>query len=119
MSSFPKAKGIEIALRTLSPDFIICDEISDINEAKAVRQGFLSGVKFAVSVHASTKQEILDKPVIRNLISLGEFDFVVLLNDYTNDFEIMEVSELRSEIDRNRINKYSLGYNGHQYGAET
>lgn len=119
LSSFPKAKGIEIALRTLSPDFIICDEISDINEAKAVRQGFLSGVKFAVSVHASTKQEILDKPVIRNLISLGEFDFVVLLNDYTNDFEIMEVSELRSEIDRNRINKYSLGYNGHQYGAET
>lgn len=118
LSAFPKVKGIEIAVRTLSPDFIICDEISDVSEAKAVRQGFLSGVKFAVSVHASDRQEIMDKPVIRNLISLGEFDFVVLLNDYTNDFEIMEVSELRSEINRNNINKFSLGFNGIRHGTE-
>lgn len=111
LSSFPKSKGIEIAVRTLSPEFIICDEISDIDEAEAVRQGFLSGVKFAVSVHASSRDEILSKPIIRSLLSLGEFDFVILLNDYTNDFEIMEVSELVSEINRNSINKFGIGYN--------
>lgn len=118
LSSFPKAKGIEIAVRTLSPDFIICDEISDISETKAVQQGFLSGVKFAVSVHASSKEEILNKPVVNSLLSLGEFDFVVLLNNYTNDFEIMEVSELRSEMYRNNFNKFSICNNGNQYGTK-
>lgn len=112
LSSFPKAKAIEMAVRTLSPEFIICDEISDINEAKAVGQCFLSGVKFAVSVHASSRAELLNKPIVKNLMSLGEFDYVILLNNYTNDFEIMEVSELRSEINRNSFNKLSINYNG-------
>lgn len=118
LSAFPKAKGIEMAVRTLSPDFIICDEISDINETIAVQQGFLSGVKFAVSVHASSKEEIMNKPVIQNLISLGEFNFVVLLNNYTNDFEIMEVSELRSEIYRNDFDKFCINRYRNQYGTK-
>jgi len=92
LSSFPKAAGIEMAVRTLSPDYIVCDEISTPQEAQAVQQGFLSGVKFAVSVHASTPAEIIKKPVIKSLLALGEFDFIVLLKNYTNDFEIMEVS---------------------------
>lgn len=118
LSSFPKARGIEMAVRTLSPDYIVCDEISTLEEAEAVQHGFLSGVKFAVSVHASSAAEIVKKPVIRSLLALGEFDFAVLLKDYTNDFEIMEVSELRSEIYRHSINKYDIGCNRAEHASE-
>lgn len=91
LSSFPKAKGIEIAVRALSPDYIICDEIDDLKEVEAIKDGFNSGVSFAVSVHAKTKEQLLNKPIVKALTATGEFDYIVLLNDYTNDFEILEV----------------------------
>ena len=40
----------------------------------ATIHGFLSGVKFAVSVHASSKKEIAEKKIIRELVSRNEFD---------------------------------------------
>ncbi len=112
LSGFPKDIGIEIAVRTLSPDIIICDEITSSEEVKAMSDGFLSGVKFAVSVHASTKHELLNKKIIRELIEFNEFDYIVLLNDYTNDFQILEVSELRSEIFRNNSSEFIVNYSG-------
>lgn len=112
LTGFPKNKGIEIAVRTLSPDIVVCDEITSIDEVKAMEDGFLSGVKFAVSVHASSKKELLNKQIIKELINLNEFDYIVLLHDYTNDFEILEVSELRSEIYRNNSSEFIVNYGG-------
>lgn len=109
LTGFPKGTGIEIAIRTLSPDMIICDEISSLAEVEAMSDGFRSGVKFAVSVHASSKIEIMEKPIIRELASRNEFDYIILLNDYTNDFEIMEVSEIRSEISGNYPSEFIVG----------
>lgn len=112
LSGFPKDVGIEIAVRTLSPDIIICDEITSSEEVKAMSDGFLSGVKFAVSVHASSKQELINKKIVRELIEFNEFDYIVLLNNYTNDFEIWEVSEIRSEIYRNNSSEFIINYSG-------
>lgn len=91
LTGFPKAKGIEIAVRTLSPDYIICDEIATQSEVESIKDGFNSGVSFAVSVHADSKQDLLNKPIVKSLTDTKEFDYIVLLNDYTNDFEILEV----------------------------
>lgn len=112
LTGFPKSKGIEIAVRTLSPDIIICDEITNSEEVSAMSDGFLSGVKFAVSVHASSKSELINKKIINDLIALNEFDYIVLLHDYTNDFEILEVSELKSEIFRNNSSEFIINYGG-------
>lgn len=108
LTGYPKSIGIEMAIRTLSPEIIVCDEISKTEEVLAMEDGFLSGVKFAVSVHASSKKEIMEKKIIRTLIAKNEFDYIVLLNDYTNDFEIMEVSEIRSEILRNYSSEFIM-----------
>ena len=71
---------------------IICDEISSVEEIEAMKNGFLSGAAFAVSVHAKSKEQLMNKHIVRNLIATREFSYVVLLKDYTNEFEIMEVS---------------------------
>lgn len=92
ITGFTKAAGIEIAVRTLAPEMIICDEISSVEEIEAMKNGFLSGAAFAVSVHAKSKEQLMNKHIVRNLIATREFSYVVLLKDYTNEFEIMEVS---------------------------
>lgn len=98
---FEKAKGIEIAVRTLSPDIIICDEIGNEEELDSIKFGFSSGVSFMVSVHAKTQNNLLKGNIIKELIKTNEFDYIVLLKDYTNDFDIIDLSEAAVENNRN------------------
>lgn len=101
LTGFEKAKGIEIATRTLSPDIIVCDEIGNINELDAIKYGFSTGVSFAVSVHMKSERELLKNYIVNELISTGEFDYIVLLKSFTDEFEIIDLRSEQSENSRN------------------
>ncbi len=102
LSSYPKSEGILSALRSLSPDIIICDEVGFIKEVMAIEEGINSGVKFIVSVHASDKRELLSRPQSKRLIMSGAFDKVVLLKDANNPCRIKEIFEARNLEDEIR-----------------
>lgn len=101
LSCFSKVKGIETATRTLSPEMIICDEISTVQEAEAIKYGFLSGISFALSVHAGSRYELFNKRIVRSLLDCGDFSYFVLLDGYSYKPEIIETSEVLSEISGN------------------
>lgn len=101
LTGFSKAKGIEIATRTLSPEMIICDEISTPYELESIKFGFSAGVRFALSVHASSKADLMKKPIIKSLIETKEFEYIALLDSRNYSAEIIEVSEIYDEILRN------------------
>lgn len=101
LSSYSKADGIEIATRTLSPEMIICDEISTVQEVESILYSFSSGISFALSVHISTRRDLLHKPIINILLKTKQFSYIVLLNDYTYKPEIIEAEEIYNEICRN------------------
>lgn len=103
---FSKAQAIESAVRSLAPDIIICDEIGNDNELDSIKFGFSSGVSFIVTVHAKDKKDLLRRSIVRNLIALNEFDYIVLLKNYTNDFEIYDLSEAESENCRKHNDNY-------------
>lgn len=98
---YEKSKGIEIATRTLAPQLIICDEIGNKQELEAIKYGFSTGVNFAVSVHMRDVQQIEKNKIIKGLISTGEFDYVVLLKSYTDDYKIIDLRTNKSENNRN------------------
>ncbi|MBE6719888.1 MAG: hypothetical protein E7571_04410 [Ruminococcaceae bacterium] len=100
LSSFPKAEGIELATRTLSPDMIICDEVSKESEVTAVSQAFSSGVSFALSVHIGSVEDLYKKRIIRQLIKTGEFSYIILLKGTSYSAEIIDIEEVISEIRR-------------------
>ncbi len=80
ITSYPKAEGIMIGLRSFSPDIIICDEISTYEELQAVISGVNSGVCFALSIHARSEKELKSKPIMKGLLETGEFGRVILLS---------------------------------------
>ena len=80
ITSYPKAEGILIGLRSFSPDIIICDEIATEEEARAVEAGVNSGVCFALSIHARDEQELKTKPILRRILSTGAFSRIVILS---------------------------------------
>ena len=103
LTGYPKKEGIICALRSLSPDIIICDEVGDIEEVSAIEQGLNCGVKFIVSVHASSRDELILRPQIRRLIKSGCFDKIVLLNNAARPCtinKIFEAGKMNDEINR-------------------
>ncbi len=79
LSFYKKSDGIMTALRCMSPDLIVCDEIGFSDECEKIKSGLNSGVNFAVSLHASDEKELFNKPQFKILSSYGEFKNIVLL----------------------------------------
>ncbi len=79
LSLYPKAVGMEIALRTLSPDVIVLDEIGAEPEARAMLSAMNSGVRFVATAHGGSVEEVLRRPNIRTLVDAGVFEAAVLL----------------------------------------
>ncbi len=79
LSGYPKAEGILNAVRTLSPDIIVCDEIGGVEEASAVRDVVNAGIVMISSVHACNVDELYKRETVRILLKSGVFEKIVLL----------------------------------------
>ncbi len=88
---FPKSKGISMAVRTLSPEYIICDEIGSSEEVKSILDGVNCGVIFILSIHARTIDELKNKNSFRNLVEQGNFNKTVLLCGSETPSKIKEI----------------------------
>lgn len=100
LTAFSKDKGIEIATRTLSPEIIVCDEISRLEELESIMFGFSCGVNFLLSVHIGTKEDLYTKPIINKLLGSNEFEYIILLDGHTYTADVIDVREVKNEIYR-------------------
>ena len=75
--SYPKGLAIEMATKSMTPEIIICDEISTEKEADAILKASHNGVKFIATTHASSYEELQSKVIFSKLISSGIFNYFV------------------------------------------
>lgn len=67
----PKAEGMIMLLRTMSPKVLITDEIGTKEDEQAIRKAMLSGVNVVCSVHGSDSDDIFKRmPRLANLFQL-------------------------------------------------
>ncbi len=62
LSGYPREIGIEIAVRSLGAQLVVCDEIGGDADAKAILSASNCGVPLAASAHASSIGELLCRP---------------------------------------------------------
>lgn len=79
ISGQKKGIAIEQAIRVLSPQIIVCDEIGSMEEIGQLQVGIASGVAFIASVHCGSKEDLLTSKKIKALIDTGAFSSIVLL----------------------------------------
>ena len=92
ISGVKKSVAISMATRTLNPQFILCDEISDM-EADEILSAVHTGVGFICSVHGKSVDEISIKRGINMLIENRVFKrFVRLSQD--NEFAIKDITDV-------------------------
>lgn len=76
---YPKAEGITIATRTMSPDIIIADEIGTENEAQALLNCVHCGVKVIASAHADSPEDAVHRAYINQLLNAKIFTRLIFL----------------------------------------
>ena len=90
LDGFPKPEGITHALRSLSPDVIITDEIGTEADAAAVGELLKGGCKIITSMHGYSIDEALAKK--RQLMKL--FETAILLGRNNGKAEVQQCLKL-------------------------
>ncbi|MBR5486320.1 MAG: Flp pilus assembly complex ATPase component TadA [Oscillospiraceae bacterium] len=99
LNGYGKADGIMQAVRTLSPQFVICDEIGTAQEVKAVEQSLNCGVNVIASIHAEDAKSFFSRPQGRALAETGAFSKIAFLSP-SGLGEISEIINLDRQVQK-------------------
>lgn len=80
LDGYPKAEGIALALRAMSPAVIITDELGRPEDALAVLDARNAGVSVIATAHARDLSELEGRPAFSPLLASGTFEKAVTLS---------------------------------------
>ena len=80
VNNVPKPIGINMLIRSMGPQIIICDEIGSKEDIKAIEMATLSGVKGIFTAHASNIEEIKQNSNLNKLIEKKIIQRIVILD---------------------------------------
>lgn len=75
----PKAEGMMMMIRSMSPDVLVVDEIGRKEDIEAIFEAIHAGVALIATVHASALSSVIKRPMIRPLLAEKVFDRYVEL----------------------------------------
>lgn len=79
LDSCPKAQGLLMLIRSMSPKVVAADEIGSDEDALALRQAAYCGCSVLATIHGAALEEIRGKPSMEKILKEGIFERYVLL----------------------------------------
>lgn len=80
LDGFPRAEGLLTALRVMTPEMLICDEIGTQADAEAILRIYGCGVPVIATAHAASWEDLENRSVLRMLLEQGVFRYAALLD---------------------------------------
>ncbi|MEX2356548.1 MAG: stage III sporulation protein AA [Thermaerobacterales bacterium] len=104
LDACPKADGILMALRSLNPEVIAFDEISQAGEVRAVLEAAYAGVRVITTAHARVLSDLQERPALELLFAGRAFQRFVRLERRNRPGFIVSVEGLNQP--RGRIQRW-------------
>ncbi|MDD2202607.1 MAG: stage III sporulation protein AA [Firmicutes bacterium] len=79
IDSCPKAQGIMIVTRSMSPDVIVTDEIGHAADSEAIEEARRCGVAVIATAHATDYDDAQRRPALRDILARGGFERAIIL----------------------------------------
>ena len=87
LDACPKAEGMMMLIRSMSPDVIVADEIGRTEDAAAVIEAIHAGIKLMITTHGYSFADVMKRPSIQKVMEYHAFDrFVILGRDSERGF---------------------------------
>ena len=89
-----KGDGMLEALRSLSPQVIICDEIGSSRDVDAMLEAMNAGVPTIATAHATNEKDLFKRPQIERLINSGGVDKIIFLKGSSSPGTVRKVIDV-------------------------
>lgn len=76
-----KREGLLMAIRSLSPEVVICDEIGTNGDVEALTVAFNSGVNIITSIHGFTIEDLYKRRVLSGLLNNEVIERAIVLSN--------------------------------------
>ena len=91
----PKAEGMIMLIRSMSPQVIAVDEIGTPEEVHAIEYAMYCGCKMLASVHGESMEEIRKRPVLDQMVRQRRFERYVILGNQPTTGSIQSIFDER------------------------
>ncbi|MDP4144792.1 MAG: stage III sporulation protein AA [Bacillota bacterium] len=80
LDNCPKNEGIMMAIRSMSPDVIVCDEIGTYADIESIIMALNSGVSLITTIHGYDIEDLYKRNVFKDILSNYVFNYAVVLS---------------------------------------
>lgn len=94
-----KSQGMIMAIRSLSPEVLICDEIGSSDDVEALNMALSSGVNIVVTLHGYDLNDILNRNVFRRLVENNILEKIVILSNKKGVGTIEQIYDVTTKGD--------------------
>lgn len=94
----PKAEGMLMLIRAMSPDVIAVDEIGSPEDVHALEYAMHCGCKMVATVHGRSMDEIRKKPLFEDLVKAHRFERYIVLGNRHHIGEIEGIYNSRGTL---------------------
>jgi stage III sporulation protein AA len=80
LDACPKAEGMMMLIRSMSPEIVIADEVGREEDVEAILEAVYAGVGLFITAHGYGYEDVKKRPSLRKMIEYGVFDRVIELS---------------------------------------
>lgn len=95
LDACPKAEGMMMLIRSMSPQVVAVDEIGTAADIQALEMVLNCGCKVLASVHGDSMEDVRKKPLLSSMVNAHVFERYVLLADQTQAGVLQSVYDSR------------------------
>lgn len=94
----PKAKGMMMLIRSMSPRIIAVDEVGLGEDVEAIEYVINCGCKIIATVHGSSIEDVRSKPILGRLVKEKIFKRYIVLNNKNSIGHVEQIFDERGSI---------------------
>ncbi|MDP4169132.1 MAG: stage III sporulation protein AA, partial [Bacillota bacterium] len=80
LDACPKAEGMMMMIRSMSPEVLVVDEIGRKEDAEAIMEAVHAGISLVMTTHGNSLTEINKRPSLKEIIDRGIFQRFIILS---------------------------------------
>ncbi|MBG9547035.1 stage III sporulation protein AA [Cytobacillus firmus] len=80
LDACPKAEGMMMMIRSMSPEVLVVDEIGRHEDAEAIMEAVNAGIKLIMTTHGNSLEEIKRRPTLQAILEMGVFQRFIELS---------------------------------------
>jgi stage III sporulation protein AA len=97
LDACPKAEGMMMMIRSMSPDVLVVDEIGRLEDTDAILEAVNAGIKLIMTTHGESFEEIQKRPSLQAILKLEIFQRYIELSRRNGPGTITKIKDVNGK----------------------